>query len=1055
MFLRVLGRVEVAVDGQWHRAGPAKQSAILAALALTPNRPVPQAMLIHRAWGAESPSSSRSGLYSYIARLRRLLAPIPDAAIERADSDGYRLVVPEGAVDLFVMREQAAKAVESARLGDAAASIDHWRRAVGLWRGDPLGLITTSWADRVRKALLREHLENLRELFAAELDGGNHSVIIGELTEFAAAYPQQETLTEQLMRAMYLSGRQVDALALYAEAASRLRREFGVEPGRGLRQMHRRILRHDPQLYPAGSIRPDPLLPRQLPVPPQIVGRADKLEQLNRLYSSYQVDNGVPVLLITGMGGIGKTSLAVTWGHQIASQFPDGQLFCDLGAHSAGPARPVTDVLGQMLRSLGVAGPDIPDGLTDRIGLFRSRTASRRLLVLMDNVADPAEVRALTPTGPGSLVLVTSRHSLSGLVALQGARRLVIDTLSSGASRDLLTELVGSDVVAREFAAVGELITICGGLPLALRIAAARIAGRPSPAITGYVAELRAGTALRSLAMPDYPAAVQSAFEHSYTRLPDHARSVFRCLGVSPGPTVPMGAVAAMSGLPRGEVEQLVRLLCSVHLATQTSRGIELHDLLRQYAGELMDETEKATASRRLLDWYVYSARMASDAFSATGLHLRVPPKPPGLTIPSFTTADESLEWFSQEQANISAVARWAAERDDPAAWLLPDAMRLYLTRVGDLQLRSDLIATALSAARRLGNRTAIAAMKVTLGREAKVRGDQRTAERLMLEALEAAEESPDMAGLVHIDLSELYYRNGKLDDAAEHARKGLSMSVDVGRRQRMIGGNVLGSVCRERGELDRSRELLTELAEGLSGPIRTPALWNLAVTCRDQGDLVAATAHAESALEHAGSYFLARSYVLDVLARIHIERGELESARARAIESYELLRDRNSGLYVPRAMVTMAWCTGAADEADSLAATAASRAAELILPWVETDAHLVRSHAQLTLGRPEEALRSATAALAKSERYGYRVLGARVHCIVSRIHHRLGDRDAAMRHADTALSDFSECGDRVGEGRAMALVAGLRDDAALAERARRMLTDRGAAAAPPLPEPG
>jgi len=429
-----------------------------------------------------------------------------------------------------------------------------------------------------------------------------------------------------------------------------------------------------------------------------------------------------------------------------------------------------------------------------------------------------------------------------------------------------------------------------------------------------------------------------------------------------------------------------------------------------------------------------------------------VPPKPLDLEIAEFTSAEESMNWFKVENLNLSAMTRWAAKLDDPAAWLLPDAMRLYLARVGGPSFGNELVDIALPVAQRLGNNTAVAVMKVLLARQEKVRGDQRTAERLMLEALEVADKSSDVASLIHIDLSELYYRNGRLLDAAEHAEKGLSLSDSPAPRQRMVGLNVLGSVRRERGDLVESRKLLAELADSLVGPIRAPALWNLAVTCRDQGDLVAASEHAESALEHAGSYYLSRSYVLDVLARIHIERGELESARARAIESYELLRDRSTGLYIPRAMVTMAWCTGDAEEADSLAATAASRAAELVLPWVETDAHLVRAHAQLALGRPEEALRSATASLTKTGRYGYRVLGARVRCIASRIHHQLGDHPEAIRHAATALTDFSECGDRVGEGRAMALVAALNGDTELAERAERLLDDRGAAHAPPLP---
>ncbi|GAA4910338.1 DNA-binding SARP family transcriptional activator [Stackebrandtia albiflava] len=413
MHVRLLGNVEVATADGWRRAGPAKQSAVLAVLAVSLNRPVNQRTLLERVWGDAPPPSGYSALYSNLARLRRLIADVPGVSIERG-GDGYRLTAEPEAVDLFRMRSLAEAARRATAEGRHSEAAGLWRAAKACRHGRPLNNVEGGWVDETRRELQREWSSLLHDHFAAELECGRHTEVVAELTEAVLAHPLDERLTAVLMRALYRDGRQSEALEQF-QRISRLTRT-----GPELRDLYRRILQQEPGLRGAASADP---VPRQLPRPPGGTGRDEELRRLSGLHDGESRHGGVPLLIVTGAAGTGKTDLVLRWAADAAVDFPDGQLFHHMG--QTGVSDP-QDVLTGFLCALGVAAEEIPRDADERIALYRSTTADRRILVVLDDVADPAMVRPLLPGGPGSLVLVTSRNGLSGLVALNGARRLTL-----------------------------------------------------------------------------------------------------------------------------------------------------------------------------------------------------------------------------------------------------------------------------------------------------------------------------------------------------------------------------------------------------------------------------------------------------------------------------------------------------------------------------------------------------------------------------------------------------------------------------------------------------
>ncbi|HEY1175930.1 MAG TPA: BTAD domain-containing putative transcriptional regulator, partial [Phytomonospora sp.] len=388
--ISLLGPVRLATGGGTS-AGPPRQACVLAALALHAGRPVTMDTLTDRAWGDEP--ASRSALYTIIARLRRLLEPLGVGLTQHGGA--YVLDLAEDRVDIHRMRDLAARARDG-----APSTPGLLRQALALWRGEPLTGVRGDWAERVRVGLSAERLALYGRLYDAELAAGRHAEVVGELADLAARFPYDEPVTAHYLLALHRTGRTTEALAAFRGTRDLVRAELGVQPGRDLDDLHRRILRDDPALRadhrPAARPQNRPL-PRQLPVDlSTFTGRAEALAELDAVLD----DDGVPragLVAVTGSGGVGKTALAVHWAHRAARHFPDGQLYVDLrGFAQQAPAEP-GPVLAAFLRGLGVGGDEIPAETSEKAALYRSLTAGRRLLILLDNAHDPAQVRPLLP----------------------------------------------------------------------------------------------------------------------------------------------------------------------------------------------------------------------------------------------------------------------------------------------------------------------------------------------------------------------------------------------------------------------------------------------------------------------------------------------------------------------------------------------------------------------------------------------------------------------------------------------------------------------------------
>ena len=478
----LLGEPAMCIRGREVDPGPAKQRCVLAALALDAGRVVPVAQLIDRVWGAEVPPRPRATLSSYVSRLRRLLANADTAILRR--SAGYLLETHPKAVDVHLFRDHCARA----RAMTDEAAVVALAEALRLWRGEALTGLGGEWAGEERERLGRERLAAECDLADRRLRLGQGGGLIAELTARAAALPLDERVAGQLMHALCQAGRMSDALAHYCRVRARLIADVGTEPQQPLRSLHERILATDPVLLGGSSavtlLRAS--VPRQLPAAPApFLGRRAELAMLDETAAGR---DHVVVSSLAGAGGTGKTWLALHWAHRNLARFPDGQLFVDLnGSGPAGSAMPSGAALSGFLEALGVPAHRVPARLHAQEAMFRSLVAGRRMLIVLDNAENTAQVTPLLP-GKGVTVLVTSRRRLTGLLVRHGARHVSLGRLADEDARALLACRLGHTRVAAEPAAVSGLLERCQGHPLALSLAAAQY--RPGTSLAELVREL-------------------------------------------------------------------------------------------------------------------------------------------------------------------------------------------------------------------------------------------------------------------------------------------------------------------------------------------------------------------------------------------------------------------------------------------------------------------------------------------------------------------------------------------------------------------------------------
>jgi DNA-binding SARP family transcriptional activator len=828
MEFRILGPVEVRDGDRLLPVDAPKQRALLVALLLDANHVLSTEQLIDRLWGQQPPRSARVTLQNYVHRLRAALRPAGgDGRQDRLVTlrPGYLLRVGPGELDLHRFQQLVEDGRAAAAAGRFAVAADRLRTALGLWRGPALAGVALGPAQEADAA----HLEQLRmhaleQRIEADLALGRHHDLVDELRALIAEQPLREHTHAQLMLALYRCGRRAEALDAYQQARRSLVEELGLEPGDQLQDLQRAILSADPSLRPGGggqAGRSDAVAaPRQLP--PDIgdfTGRWPLTGQLEQLLAGPAWPaTAVRVVCLAGPAGIGKTTLAMHVAHRLRSRFPDGQLYADL--HGAGPdPRDPAEVLGGFLRALGVQPAAVPESREERSALYRAELADRRVLVVLDNAASVAQIRPLLPGTPTGAVLVTSRTQLVGL---EGTRGFVLGLLTPAEAVRLLASIAGRRRVQAVPSEAARLAALCGHLPLALRIAGARLAAKPHWSLAdlaGRLADER--RRLGELHAGDLD--VRASLDVSYQGRDEAERRAFRLLALTGNSDFPVWAAAALLDRTTARAADLMERLVDANLLTVTGRDslgqlrYQFHDLLGLFARERLLEEEPApsrlAAFQRLLTTLGGLARLA-------GWHLDRGQPPPAPVQPTAWMAPAAgpaaarpVDWFDVERAQLAAAIIGAArEGHTSAAAGLVTALAGYLEVRQDLQEWERLNEVALEAARRGGDHPAQAALLHTLG-------GLRCQQGLLEQALDCHADCLALARTIGdrrveaatLRMAAMVHRlQGRLDDAAGAIDQSRRLLADLGDRH---GDSV---ALLDLAEVHRLRDRPDEAAEAL-----------------------------------------------------------------------------------------------------------------------------------------------------------------------------------------------------------------------------------------------
>ncbi|UNZ18784.1 AfsR/SARP family transcriptional regulator [Streptomyces sp. 891-h] len=699
----VLGPVRAWRGDQPVGMGSPQQKALLAALLLRGGHTATAEELIDSIWGEEPPERAKAALRTYASRIRKALGA--DADILVSESGGYAIRTgPEAALDVETAHELAVRAEKAATGGDRAQARELYGAALKHWDGEPLAHVPGPFAEHQRVRLEEWRLSLLELRLDLDLQVGCHAEAVSELTALTAAHPLRERLRELLMLALYRSGRQAEALAVYADTRRLLADELGVDPRPELSELQQRILEADEDLtFQSDSSSPSSATtvtrPAQLPATvADFTGRASFVAELGDQLAQAE-GTVMAVSAVAGIGGVGKTTLAIHVAHAAADRFPDGQLYVDLQGAGASPADPET-VLGSFLRALGVADSAIPSGIEDRAALFRSLLAGRRVLALLDNARDAAQVRPLLPGTAGCAALVTSRMRM---VDLAGAHLVDLDVMSPEEAIALFTRIVGEERVLSEREAAMDVVAACGFLPLAIRIAAARLSARRTWTVSVLAAKL--GDERRRLdELQAGDQAVKATFELGYGQLDREQARAFRLLGLAEGPDISLDAATALLDRAPEQTEDLLESLVDTSLLESAApRRYRFHDLVRLFARACAERDEQPpseceAALGRLLDFYLATARNAH-ALERPEERLVDHLEPTDHEGLAFTGQEQAIDWLFAESACFLACAHqsWHGAALDKAVDLLMAAGALAESGVNIRQYQQA--AEALKAA--------------------------------------------------------------------------------------------------------------------------------------------------------------------------------------------------------------------------------------------------------------------------------------------------------------------------------------------------------------------
>ncbi|MFI7100876.1 BTAD domain-containing putative transcriptional regulator [Streptomyces sp. NPDC050161] len=793
--------------------GPPKQRAAFAILALRTGRVVSRDELVDGLWGESPPATAVGSLHTYVSGLRRALAGLGDPPLPLTSSGpGYALRLDPARLDIAMVERLAAQARSSRAEQDPTAAVSAYDRALSHWYPGtalsglpgPLAAEHRVRASELRLSLLLERAESL-------LDLGQPSRVADQLRRQVQDNPYHERLSALLMTALSRSGRTADALAHYHELRKRLADDLGIDPSAELRALYGALLVDRPST--SAPMAAGPVRPAQLPQGVgRFAGRTDAAQQV--LEAARTPSPGSSrIAMIVGVGGVGKTALAVHCGHQLADAYPDGQLYVNL--HGFDPKRPASapaDVLHHLLTSLDARA--IPASEEARVALWRSLVRDKRLFIVLDNAESADQLDGLLPGCGPSFTVVTSRNRLGGLAVRYSARRVSLSPFSADESLELLSDAIGRARVDAEPKAARRLAELCGHLPLALRVVAEQVSAGPSQRIADLVADLEdVWLRLDTLEIPgDELASVRGVLSCSYAKLHPGTAHAFRVLGLFPGESIRLETAAALLDVPPSAATDVLRDLASQHLVEAVGDRYVMHDLTRIYAAEVCRGGEPAASRRRSLErtlrWHVQAL---ARYHTADGLPLpfTVEAEAVGEEPPRFADQRELVTWCAREWENLGPLVR-AAQRIGchDAAWQLAYLLFDYFYAAGQARDWADTLRIGLRSAELTGNRRAEAALLNHLGVADSRMGRNAAAVEELERGLRLADELDDdvlRTGLLG-NLASALREAEDYPAAFRHAERALALAYRTGSAYHQSGClDVLCGLHAEHGEFAES----------------------------------------------------------------------------------------------------------------------------------------------------------------------------------------------------------------------------------------------------------
>lgn len=940
----ILGPLEIAVGARQLELGGTRQQVVVATLLLSANRVVTMDRLLEAIYGENLPPTCRSQAQISISSLRRMFAAHGGDTVISTRAHGYVLRVDSGRLD----SERFGKLVAAARAAREVNNLDlavaGYRDALRLWRGPALEGMDSQLLRAAASRLDEQRITTTEDRLTLELDLGRHHELVGELGELAEEFPLRERLRGQLMLALYRCDRTAEALQVYRQARQTMIDELGIEPGERLRQLEHAILTSDPVLEPPAQPTRIRLVKQPVPslLPIDIADFTGRAEEINEIHqhlvhaAGEEVRLAVPIVVIVGKGGIGKTSIAVHASHGVASHFPDGQLFADIHGGTSHPVGPM-QVLERFLRALGVPGPQIPEGVEERAEVYRNLLADRKVLIVLDDAAGESQVSLLLPGSGAAAVIITSRSRLAGLA---GAVRVEVNVFDADKSLDLLARIVGVVRVQQQTQAAATVAEYCGHLPLALRIAGARLAARPHWRIQQLVERLADETRrLDELKHGDM--GIRPSISLTYESASDQARRLFRRLALLDLPIFSGWLSAALLDQPLTGAEDLLDDLVTAQLIETTGSGsgvhsqYRFHDLIRVFARERLAAEEPAAerkaALERALGALLYLAQQANcrhyggDYVGLSSDALRWP-------LPRRLVEElvgDPLSWYDRERAALVSGVRQAAQAGFvELCWSLAfSAVTFFESRIclDDWQETHDI---ALEATRKAHHVRGQAAMLYSIGSLNIAQQRFDSARQVLTAAAHLFQDAGDEQGIALVirHIAFIDRLSGRLDDATRRYEQALAIFRSTG--DQIAAAYVLHGLAQvklELHELDSATELLSD-ALRLSQTVRcrrveAQVLHRIGEAYLLAGDLADAVSTFELALARTRDMGdpIGEAYSLQGIGVAKVRQGEFCQARGALQRALELAGAAGERLAEARALLglgELALTSGDAEQA-------------------------------------------------------------------------------------------------------------------------------------------